>query len=306
MKHLYSLAGASILALAVISCNIVFNGETPDSQNIRFVPGELLVEMNHGYTSNDLDSLLADLEPGRGGGFSSAIHRVVVPEGRETHWVALLDKEEIIRTAQLNRFGYSYNLAEKDGYPYLQGDSLHVWVGYSGCDPDVDFSLEHARTGPSFYEVWLFKEEETDCAAAWIEERAFKVPDEVRHAQSVRIIKPIDKRIVLIPPPMGGVDSIIGFGDPYTLHQRDGYPYLQGDFLHVWITYTGCGGETVSLKSSRTGPSSYDIWLHLEERVITCQAEVGMKGGIRVPDEIRAALSVQLITPQGDRIELKN
>ncbi len=197
MKHLYSLAAAITLALVAISCDILPSGENPDSQNIRFVPGELLVEMNQGYTSNDLDSLLAGLEPERSGGFIPGVIRVVVPEGRETHWAALLDNEEIIRAARINRFGYSYNFIASDSLPRLQGDSLYVQVGYSGCSPGHDFTLEHSQTGASSFKVWLFKEYEEFCRAAFVEVRAFEVPDEVRDAQSVQLIKPLDERIEL-------------------------------------------------------------------------------------------------------------
>jgi hypothetical protein len=246
---------AAFFAVGLFGCIPLTPENNLDAENTRHMTGEILVEMHVGYFSNDLDSLLADIEPERSGGFYSEIHRVAVPEGQEKHWADLLRKEEIIRAADLNRFGYSYNLVERDGFPHLKGDSLYVKVGYSGCGPGHDFTLESLKTGSSSYEVWLFKEYEEDCLAFFSEVRAFKIPDGLKNAQSIKLVKPVNERVELVWVPAGDGDSI-RFGDPYTLHQSDGFPYLQGDSLFVWISYTGCGGETVSLEYFRTGPSS--------------------------------------------------
>ncbi len=202
------------------------------------------------------------------------------------------------------RFGYSYNLIVSDSLPRLQGDSLYVQVSYSGCGPGHAFTLESSQAGPSSYEIWLFKENAEDCLAALGETRAFKVPDEVRDAQSVELVTPTNERIELIPEPTEDGDTN-RFGYSYTLIEGDGLPRLQGDSLYVTLGYTCAASFT--LRHMETGDSSYEIWLHNAGTMLACAVPViDSARAFKVPDEVRDAQSVELIAPTNERIELKN
>lgn len=90
-----------------------------------------------------------------------------------------------------------YMILEQGDVPRLEGDSLIVSVGYSACSRGFDATLEHVKTGPSSYEVGLYRERLTTCALPWSETKAFKVPDEIRDAHSVRLVAPDGRRITL-------------------------------------------------------------------------------------------------------------
>lgn len=88
-------------------------------------------------------------------------------------------------------FGDYYRYIEREGLPTMQGDSLRVWISYSGCGPGAPFTLQHARTGGSSHEVWLYKQPGTTCAAVMADKnRGFKLPAEIAAGDTVRLIKP--------------------------------------------------------------------------------------------------------------------
>lgn len=93
-----------------------------------------------------------------------------------------------------------YMIVEREGVPRLEGDSLYVMISYSGCGPGFDATLEYVKTGPSSYELGLYQERVTTCAMPWSETKAYKVPDEVRDAQSVRLVVPDGRRVALREP----------------------------------------------------------------------------------------------------------
>lgn len=193
--HLYTIA--CIISLSIISCNILSSGDGNGSEDFRYVPGEILLELEGGHTSEKLDSLLADYELEQRGSFFPG-YRILVPESEEKKWAKHLEKEEMIRSIYLNRFGYGYKLVEEDGLPYIKNDSLYVWTVYSGCSPGHDFTLEYIKTGSSSFKIWLFKESAEDClAVVGDKERPFEIPDELKDAQSVLLIKPINEHIEL-------------------------------------------------------------------------------------------------------------
>lgn len=198
MKSLYLYTIASVLALSVISCNIFSSNDNNSSEDFRFVEGEVLLELEDGHTSDELDSLLTEYEIERRGTFFPG-NLILVPEGEEKNWIELLEKEEMIRSAHLNRFGYHYRLVEEEGLPFIRNDTLYVWTVYSGCKPGNDFTLQYSKTGSSSFEIWLFKEEHAGLCAAVVgdKERPFIIPDEIKDAQSIQIIKPINEHIEL-------------------------------------------------------------------------------------------------------------
>ncbi|GEM_PF-1543659 len=197
MKRIYLFTIASILVFGMISCNILSPDEDNGFEDFRFVPGELLVELEDDYTLDELDSLLAECEIERRGTFFPA-ELILVQEGKEKDWAELLDKEDMIRSALLNRFGDGYILVEKDEFPYIKNDLLYVWTVYNGCGPGRDFTLEYMKTGSSSFEIWLFKENVEECGAVFQDKgRPFQIPDEVKDAQSIQLIKPINDRIDL-------------------------------------------------------------------------------------------------------------
>lgn len=300
MKRLYSLAAASVLVAGVVSCNVLTLDEDPDSETPRHMTGELFVELEEDVTSDQLDSLLATFDLQRRSTFFPDANLVLVPEGQEQHWISVLKNEDMIRSAHLNRFGHDYDLVEGDGLPRLEGDSLYVQVGYSGCSPGHDFTLEYSRIDSSSFEVWLFKENEEDCEAFFSETRAFKVPDEIRNADSVTLIKPVNGRIQLISPQ----ESVYDFGDHYTVLESDNLPRLQGDSLYVTLGYVCAAAFT--LRHVETGESSHEIWLHNAGTIAACAVPViDSARAFQVPAAVENAQSVRLVTPGLDRVELK-
>src|SRR5690606_26204430 len=99
------------------------------------------------------------------------------------------------------------------------------------------------------------------------------------------------------PPASNPQTPTYEFGDPYSLLLSDSLPRLQGDSLFVDIAYTGCGGEPFILNHFFSG-DTVEIWLHMTERTVTCQAAIRETGrGFKVPDQVQNAASVQLVTP---------
>lgn len=196
MKTINLFLIAFFFAFIATSCSIL-STDNESSKDFRFVAGELLLDLEDGHTSDELDSLIADYEFEQSGSFFPG-YRILVPESEEKKWAEQLEKEEIIRSTHLNRFGYGYKLVEDDGLPYMKNDSLYVWTVYSGCSGGHDFTLEYMKTGSSSFEVWLFKENEEDClAVVGDKDRPFKIPDEIKNAQSIMLIQPINGHIEL-------------------------------------------------------------------------------------------------------------
>jgi hypothetical protein len=198
MKNLYLFTIVSVLALSVVSCNVFSSNDNSRSEDFRFVEGEVLLELEDGHTSDELDSLLTEYEiEGRGTFFPGNL--ILVPEGEEKKWAEILEKEEMIHSAHLNRFGYDYKLLEEDELPYLKDDSIYVWTVYSGCEPGNEFTVEYIKTGASSFEIWLFKEEHAGLCATVVgdKERSFKIPDEIKDAKSITLIQPINGHIEL-------------------------------------------------------------------------------------------------------------
>jgi hypothetical protein len=197
MKTINLFLIACFFAFTASSCSILTSDDDKSSEDFRFVVGELLLDLEDGHTSDELDSLLADYELEQRGSFFPG-YRILVPENEEKKWAEQLEKEEIIHSTHLNRFGYGYKLVEDDGLPYIKNDSLYVWTVYSGCSGGHDFTLQYTRTGSSSFEVWLFKENGEDCfAVVGDKNRLFKIPDEIKNAQSITLIQPINDHIEL-------------------------------------------------------------------------------------------------------------
>ncbi len=197
-------------------------------------------------------------------------------------------------------FGDPYSLLLSDSLPRLQGDSLFVDIAYTGCGGEP-FTLNHFVNGDTV-EIWLHMTERTITCQAAIREtgRGFKVPDEVQNAASVQLVTPDLERIELIPAQA----PVYNFGDGYALIQSDSLPRLDGDSLRVQLT-DGCGGVGFTLEHFKTGNSSYEIWLN---KIISLHCAIPWTGqrAFEVPDEIRDAQSVVLVTQTSERIELKD
>lgn len=99
------------------------------------------------------------------------------------------------------------------------------------------------------------------------------------------------------------------FGEYYYLIQSDTLPRLQGDSLYVTVSYDCGPGHPFTLESFKTGNASYEIWLHKTERELVADCGVptlDINRSFKIPNEIRDAQSVQLVTRKLMHIELKN
>lgn len=194
MKRIFLYTSISVLFFGIISCNLLNSDQSDDI--FKYMPGEVLVTLEDEYTLKDLRSVLENLEAewSRSLGTSYVIK---VVEGNENLWTNLLKDEEVIRDAQLNRFGYNYRIIDSEDFPTFKNDSLVVEITYSGCNSGHDYSLEYKRIGSTF-ELWLFKETPDEpCRAIIRDIQSFKIPKRVTESLHIFLLNPVDDRIIL-------------------------------------------------------------------------------------------------------------
>lgn len=91
-------------------------------------------------------------------------------------------------------FGLGYEVIQSDSLPRLRGDSLDVMLAHQ-CGGG--FLVEHYETADAQYEVWLNKHITTTCAMPVVEQRTFKLADEIADARSVVLVTSSNGRVAL-------------------------------------------------------------------------------------------------------------
>ena len=122
----------------------------------------------------------------------------VLAADRDVDQIGTPSDQEAGSETPVYEFGAGYRLVVNDGMPLLQGDSLHVDLGYD-CSRAA-FTLEHFKTADTAYEVWLnmpLSQVRPQCAVPIVERHAFKLPAAIAAAQSVVLVAPDLERIEL-------------------------------------------------------------------------------------------------------------
>lgn len=104
---------------------------------------------------------------------------------------------------------------------------------------------------------------------------------------------------------------VYDFGDGYAMIQNDSVPRLQGDTLYAHLGFDCTPAATVALEYFKTGEETYEIWLNMDRGIHPdCAMPIVDKRALKVPDALKNAASVKLVTAPGTsdlaRIELKN
>lgn len=195
-RRVYIFVLSVLVTSSFMSCNL-FTGGDVDVDDFRYIPGEIVVSLEEGYTVTDLIDLLEGLDAvllrPLGTGYA-----VGVPVGEEGVWIQRLDEEKLIKTVQLNRFGYSYSVDYGENTPLIANGMLHVIVSHGGCNPGHSFTLEYERIGSSAYEIWLYKETpDQPCRAYFSYSRSFTLPEVLRNAGRIILLNPVDESMIL-------------------------------------------------------------------------------------------------------------
>lgn len=189
-----------LIILASISFGGCFNAANPDTEIlIEYVEGEVFVRLENQRTFAQLEAMAERLELSINRSLGNG-YILNVPETFEPIWIIRLEQDPIIDQAQLNRFGYNYQINETETLPFVRDDSLFVEVSYSGCESEQVFSLEAAGNFSTIQEIWLFKiTPDQDCDAFFTEERGFYIPRIAQLATQVFLIDPYGTAIELWP-----------------------------------------------------------------------------------------------------------
>lgn len=186
-----------LLFIYVLNGCGLFTGGSIDEYEYRIVNGEVVVSLKSGYTANDLNELLSEFnitwDRHLGNGYV-----IKVTEGEEKLWVPFLKNQEMIKDAQLNKFGFDYQISATDDLPKIENGLIHVLINYGGCNPGHDFTVEHEKLAESSYEIWLYKETPDQmCRAYFSDYRSFELPSAILNANNIVLRSPVDEFIMV-------------------------------------------------------------------------------------------------------------
>jgi hypothetical protein len=178
----------------------LFTGGSIDEYKYRITPGEVVVSLNSENTPSDLNEFLSEFDMSwdryLGNGYV-----IKVTVGEEKIWVPFLKNQVMVRDAQLNKFGFNYQITAIDDMPKIENGLLHVLINYSGCNSGHDFTVEYERTEESSYEIWLYKETPDQmCRAYFSDYRSFELPSDILNANQILMRSPVDEFIMIRCP----------------------------------------------------------------------------------------------------------
>lgn len=176
---------------------VLFTGGNIDEYEFSITPGEVVVSLEHDYTPNDLNDFLSEFnskwDRHLGNGYV-----IKVTEGEEKLWVPFLKNQEMIKDAQLNKFGFNYQITATGDLPKIENGLLHVLINYGGCNSGHDFTVEYEKIADSSYEIWLYKETPDQmCRAYFSDYRSFELPSVIINASNIVLRSPVDEFIMV-------------------------------------------------------------------------------------------------------------
>jgi hypothetical protein len=178
----------------------LFTGGNIDEYEFRITAGEVVVSLHSDYSPSDLNEFLSEFgsewDRYLGNGYV-----IKVTEGEEKIWVPFLKNQEMVRDAQLNKFGFNYQITAIDDLPKIENGLLHLLINYGGCNSGHDFTVEYEKIGDSSYEIWLYKETpDQACRAYFSDYRSFQLPAVILNANQILMRSPVDEFIMIRCP----------------------------------------------------------------------------------------------------------
>lgn len=119
------------------------------------------------------------------------------------------------------------------------------------------------------------------------------------------LIFPILSLAVVFGCDLGDTGADPTFGTDYTLLQKNQYPLLTNDSVHILVGYGGCSGNHPFVFQYQIHGSKAELWLYKDGRAEECMAYFQEIKSIPLPQEVAASQSVTLLGPQGKKIPLR-